>query len=401
MVTFANAAEKLGKSAGKYEDMLKSPHVADRNTADRMLSRINSVMDVMQGEQLAISGPPEQNSEMPEMGWGGNVREDVRRTWKNNVGVPVKRLWNKTVGGGLDGSMRRYKKRLIKEGMGRDVNDEPQVRPPIAPETGAGLLNTGATGAPAREEITPMTPMATKQLENMNIPELAAEGQDMVVEKKGGGFKNSMKNWAGENGDLLGNLGTTLLDVGIRQAAIGSMKGPKNPAYSPYANFNQNKIDITDQINSIDRDHLIRKRTIDQNLRGNNEIASHKAFAFGQTINAKNRVYQMANNENERIRRTKLYTDHKTDLFNTQITNQHNSEVTDFNNNKAVAKANNVSSGITNFRLGQNDLFQNKLDETRLAFSAKQFEESGVWDRMMSDPAIAARMKEMFPNMFK
>ena len=313
MITFAKASAKLGKSAGKYEDMQGSPHRADRNTANRMLGRIEQVMNSLQQEQEFISKPPGNSPQMGNGGWLG--------------------MGEKTT---------------IKQGFQAQVQ---------TPDT-----------QPAEPEV--------------DVPEVRD------------------KSWARNNSDMLGNIGTSLLDAGIRQASIGSMSGPAAPVYSPYANMNEH-VDNSAALNSIDRSTILRNKALDQGLSDNNVIQAHKGKAFADSINAKNSVFAETNKERTNLRRTKLMADNRTNLYNTSIANNHNSDSVDFGNNRSAATANNATNALTNYRLGQNEIFQNDLDGARMGFASKEFEESGVWERMMKDPAMASRMREMFPKMFE
>ena len=311
MTTFAQASEKLARRRGKYEKLAASYNKADRNTAERMLGRIDSLMSALQQEQEFVTAP--RNGK--QMGTGGWLEMDVEEP-------------------------RIFDENLLED---NPINEDP----------------------------------------------------DMNTNEGGGAFKK----WASDNKDSLMNAGTSILDAAIRQVAIGSMRGPKAPQFAPYVDY-EDKSDPNPELNSIERDTILRNRAIDKGLRDNNVIEAFKAKTFVDALNAKNRVFARTDKEDRALRREKLYLNNKVNMYNTSLANQHLSEQTDFTNNRASATANNFSNAITNYRLGQNDLRANKMDGVKAQFMSKQFEGSGVWERMMSDPAIASKMKEMFPEIF-
>ncbi len=334
-MTFAEQAEKIGRKRGKYEKLLKSPTPSERNTAERMLGRMDTMLSTLQQTQEQIA--PTADESVPVMGTGG---------WL---------------------------------GMGEETSGFQMEETPSFEQT---KFFPQLGGAPR----------------NFGNPQLSNAPQTTGTEPPS--EEGGILPWAKDNKDTLGNVGMSLLGAAISQRSINKMQEPSNPTFAPHANFDSN-VDVSAQENQINRDHIIRDRAVSQGLRDNNVIQAFKGKTFADTINAKNKLYASKNDKESELKRTKLFTDYRTNVYNAGVKNKHNSDLSDFRNNKAAATGNNWNNAIKNFRLGQNDLFQNKMDGVRLDTLSKQFEESQVMDRMMNDPEYKAKLKKLYPNMFK
>lgn len=183
------------------------------------------------------------------------------------------------------------------------------------------------------------------------------------------------------------NIGSNILDGALQLLAVKSMNAPTEPNYLPYSHMNDT-VDISPAINNANRNMVLAQRSADNNLKDVQVAEAYKDKAFLDNTNAISNLVSEANRQKQQIDAQNLYSDRQTNAQNIAYANRYNDELTSFNNNRNAAYANILSRTLQNYRAGKRDIDANNSDLLKFIIMAKTFGNTGVVDRLLSDPTI-------------
>lgn len=380
MNTYADISKYLASRKGRWEKKQDSPIEAERNTANRMIDRIDSRFDELfttQEEHKKMLGIDENT---PMKGFGDDLLTRLGRVRMSghlpNGRYGITRPFEID---GMTGPARQADPYGFMDwGLDRDwLNTPVQPAPGIPVVNGEkirrlfGELNDGSparTPARTQPKVDPMhiNPMKAKPIEPIkkNIPVQNTPGIRPASEKILPKVRNKTP-WddiLDTVGDVAQFAGPALAEFAIRNKAIHNMEAPQEPLYSPGVKLNK-AMDTSADENMVKR--MIRSRKLNANRNAPNAQTAmgeySKATADG--MNMYNQINQQKNNYRAQMENSEAGMNFQNNAQNTYLANRHLEDMTEFQNNKTNARVGNttnlinkVNQGLLERRMSKHDL---------------------------------------------
>ncbi len=317
MATFADISKILASRKGKYEKMSKSYIKAERNTANRMINRINQRMDALFDLQETLKAINPEQKPKPEMALGG-VPPLFTRT---QPGLHLKKMSNP-----------------FDIPLAPSFIDKPET---LAESYG---INTGLYKTPF-------------SFTNISVKPKTKLGNNIDWEK------------AGEDVKVIS---PSLLEYAAQNYAISNMDAPEAPVYQTNVTLDKN-LDTGASRNAVER--IIRTRTLnaERNAPNSQALLSEYGRATSAGIEALNQINQDASNYRQQMANAEASINANINRMNTYLGNDYLQRTNEFNNNRTAARANAISDLITKIKLGFAENKAKKMDQKKLALILKAF----------------------------